>query len=126
MPSALSNLLSTPALARESCLAGKLWQVGGERKAVRQKQLPAGGEEEQGPNRYGQKARRRFWQRPLPNVWVLDSFPSPSQPGLLFQEQALLTGLNSGLKYISEVIWSNSPSNLELESSSQHFLLWSA
>lgn len=58
-------------------MAGKLWQVGGERKAVRQKQLPARVEEEQGPNRYGQKARRRFWQRPLPNMWVLDLLPQP-------------------------------------------------
>lgn len=53
LPGAPSFLLSAPALAWESCLAGKLWQVGGERKAARQKQLPAGVEEEQGPNGYG-------------------------------------------------------------------------
>lgn len=43
LPSALSSLLSAPAFAQESCLAGKLWQVGGKRKAARQKQLPVSG-----------------------------------------------------------------------------------
>lgn len=57
LPSSLSSLLTAPALAQESRLAGKLWQVGGKRKAVRQKQLPARVEKSRGPSGYGQKAR---------------------------------------------------------------------
>lgn len=84
LPSALSSLLSAPlipSVSKESCLAGKLWQVGGERKAVRQKQLPAGVEEEQGPSGYGQKARRWLWQPPTPSLCVgvrTNLLPQPS------------------------------------------------
>lgn len=78
LPRSLSSLLSAPALAQESCLAGKLRQVGGERKAVRQKQLPASVEEDQGPSGYGQKARRgSALAAPPPHVWVLGLFPQP-------------------------------------------------
>lgn len=57
-------------------MAGKLKQVGGERKAERQKQLPARVEEEQGPHGYGQKAR--CWHRQRPHcVWVLGLLPQP-------------------------------------------------
>lgn len=67
LPSTLSPLLSAPVLAQKSCLAGKLWHIREERKAVRQKQLPARVEEEQDPKGYGQKARHWIWQT-LPTV----------------------------------------------------------
>lgn len=76
LPSSLSSLLSAPALAQESCLAGKLRQVGGERKAVRQKQLPARVEEDQGPSGYGQEARRGSGSPPPPCVGVRPLSPA--------------------------------------------------
>lgn len=101
LPSSLSSLLTAPALAQESRLAGKLWQVGGKRKAVRQKQLPARVEKSRAPVGMG---RRRGAGSGSPSCTICGcqaSFPSPSHPALLFK--ALIVGLNSGLKQTSEL-----------------------